>query len=141
MPHETTDTDLKLTDDQLDDIQGDIWSKGFPKYYETYYFFSISRSNVKLFSQCLKDLATHSPPLISTLRKVKGDCKHISDEKEKASASVGNVKIQKIPVSNALIAFTSEGLKLVSAQIKGAHHQALNFLRSKLAFKNQKVYV
>ena len=134
-----------LTDHQLDNIQGDIWGKGFPKYYETYYFFSIKDSKEKLFAQCLKDLATRSPPLISTLRKVRDDQDRISEQKKEAVAETKrrgipekDVILPKIPISNALIAFTIKGLKAVSYPIKGIHHQVLNCLRYKLAFKKKK---
>jgi hypothetical protein len=131
--------------DHLDNIQGDIWSKGFPKYYETYYFFSIKDSNEKLFAQCLKDLATRSPPLISTLRKVRDDQGRISEHKKAVAEAKRrgipekDVILPKIPVSNALIAFTFKGLKAVSCPIKGIHHQVLNCLRYKLVFKKKKV--
>ena len=129
-----------LTDHQLDNIQGDIWSKGFPKFYETYYFFSIE--NAKLFAQCLNNLATHSPPLISTLRKVKDDQVRIAKAKEEAVEAAKRKGIPekdvippKIPISDALIAFTSKGLKAVSYLLKSIHHQVLNCLRYKLVFK------
>jgi hypothetical protein len=131
-----------LTGHQLDNIQGDIWSRGFLKYYETYYFFSIKQSNANIFAQCLKDLATHSPPLISTLRKVRDEYVLISKQKEEAAAAAKkrgipekDVNLPKIPISNALIAFTSKGLKTVSYPIRGIHHQVLSRLRYKLAFK------
>lgn len=135
-----------LTEHQLDNIQGDIWGKGFPKYYETYYFFSIKDSNETLFAQCLKDLATRSPPLISSLRKVRDDQDRISEQKKEAAAEAKrrgipekDVILPKIPNSNALIAFTIKGLAAVSHPIKGIHHQVLNCLRYKLAFKNNLV--
>ena len=109
-----------LTEDQLDNIQGDIWSKGFPKFYETYYFFSIA--DAKLFSPCLKELVAKK--LISTLRKVREDQNEIfaKNEKEKKEAKERGVpeegvELSKIPKSNALIAFTSQGLQVVSYPI------------------------
>ena len=128
------------TDHQLNlnDIQGDIWSKGFPKFYETYYFFSIEPSNAKLFAQCLKDLS----PLISTLKKVKEDQDRITKAKAEAVEAAKKQGILekdviplRIPVSNALIAFTSKGLKAVSYPLKGIHHLVLNCIRYKLSFK------
>jgi hypothetical protein len=114
----------------LDDIQGDIWSKGFPKYYETYYFFSIkpgeSNTNAKLFAQCLKDLVVPSRRLISTLRMARADQDRITAQKTEAAAEAKRrgipekeVTLPKIPMSNALIAFTFKGLKAVSHRIKG----------------------
>ena len=114
-----------LTERQLDTIQGDVWSKGFPKYYETYYFFSINSSNTKIFAKCLNDLATKSPPLISSLRKVRDDRVRIDEETKAAIAEARGRGIPeeqiippRIPISNALIAFTSKGLKIVSYLIK-----------------------
>ena len=44
--------------EKLEDIlQGDIWSKGFPKYYETYYLFQINPQRAKDFAQNLRTLA------------------------------------------------------------------------------------
>lgn len=128
-------TDLpSLTDQQLDNIQGDIWSRGFPKFYETYYFFSIE--NAKLFAPCLKNLVTHSPPLISSLRKVKDDQERIAKAKvEEAKRQGIPEKDVRIPVSNALIAFTSKGLQTVSYPIKSTHQKVLNCLSYKLVVK------
>ena len=122
----------------LNDIQGDIWSKGFPKFYETYYFFSIEPSKAKIFAQCLKDL----PPLISTLKKVKEDQDRITKARaedieaaKKKGIPEKDVTPRKIPISNALIAFTYKGLKTVIYPIKCIHHPVLNCLRYKMAFQ------
>jgi len=107
------------------DVQGDIWSKGFPKYHEAYYFFVIK--DAVLFRTALAKLATDPSdqiltagnkekrlPLISTLDKVLADQAYIS-----ANGAGGGWKPEKdrIPVSNALIAFTITGLANVSARI------------------------
>jgi hypothetical protein len=102
-----------LTEDQLDDIQGDIWSKGFPKFNETYYFFSIA--DAKLFSPCLKELVAKK--LISTLRKVRDDQNEIFAKNKEAEERGIPEELRKIPKSNALIAFTSQGLQVVSYPI------------------------
>lgn len=107
-----------LRDDQFDDVQGDIWSKGFPKYYETYYFFAIKPDNVKLFAQSLKELVTQPTPLISTLRKVKEDQAAIRGRKEQAAAVAQKLGTSEkddslLPIANALIAFTRKGLDAV----------------------------
>jgi hypothetical protein len=108
-----------LSDDQLKNIQGDIWSRGFPKDYETYYLFSIIDG--KLLGPCLNDLASHSPPLISTLEKVRKDRTEIFQRKARAvdeakakGISKEAVVLPKLPKTNALIAFTYKGLKAVS---------------------------
>lgn len=111
-----------LSSDQLKNIQGDIWSRGFPKYYETYYFFSII--NAKIFSPCLNDLATHVPSLISTLYDVQEHRSEISQRKARAvdeakakGLSKENIVLPTLPIINALIAFTYKGLKAVSFPI------------------------
>ena len=117
----TNDGPPSLTEKQLDNIQGDIWSKGFPKYYETYYFFAIKPGNAKFFAQSLKDLVTQSPPLISTLRSVKKDRARIQEWKDQAGAQAKTLGTQAkydslLPISNALIAFTRKGLDAVRSQ-------------------------
>lgn len=107
-----------LTEEQLDNIQGDVWSKGFPKFYETYYFFTIKPDNVKLFAQSLKELVTQPNPLISTLRKVKKDQAVIRERKKKAAAVAERSDTPRkddslLPIANALIAFTRQGLDAV----------------------------
>jgi hypothetical protein len=102
-----------------DNIQGDLFSRGFPKYDETYYFFSITKSAVsgKQFHQLLPELARKE---ISTLQKVLTDWKDI-DAARKADIEAGrkpdpvNFRATSIPKSNALIAFSMAGLKKVSA--------------------------
>ena len=107
-----------LTEEQLDNIQGDIWSKGFPKYYETYYFFAIKPDNARLFAQSLKELVTQEAPLISTLRKVKEDRASIQGRKEQIAAVAQKLGTPEeddtlLPMANALIAFTRKGLDAV----------------------------
>ena len=110
-----------LTPEQLEQIQGDIWTKGFPKYHETYYFFSIKTDKEGLFSQCLKVLAKQTPPLISSLKKVRDDHIFIFEERGKYIAGQKRKGIPEkeihppiVPVANALIAFTNKGLEAVS---------------------------
>ena len=112
---------MSLTPKQLGNIQGDIWSKGFPKYYEIYYFFLIS--DAKLFSKCLPGLTAHSaqsPSLISTLEMVRGDQAKIPRKRAEVAKVQGipeqhvDLPQNKISMSNALIAFSSEGLQVVS---------------------------
>jgi hypothetical protein len=109
---------MSLTTDQLRNIQGDIWSKGFPKYYETYYLFSIVQATS--FPECLKKLVAQKPPLISTLEMVRDDQNSIVNKKlvheaaKKANTSLETSSPPKSTIVNALIAFTSKGLKAVS---------------------------
>jgi len=127
----------ELTGEQLEVIQGDIWSKGFPKFNETYYLFSIATGveNAKAFAQCLRTLATHQPPLISNLNKAKEDQRKVAAEL--ANARKESRARNTIPVPNALIAFTGKGLEVVSgtsaSATSGPRNQKLRCLRSKLA--------
>ena len=112
------DNPPSLTEEQLDNVQGDIWSKGFPKFYETYYFFAIKQENKKLFARSIRELFAQPKPLISSLRTVKEDQARIQGRKEQAAAvariSGSPEKDESLmPVSNALIAFTREGLDAV----------------------------
>ena len=109
---------MGLTGAQLQNIQGDIWSQGFPKYHETYYFFTIKPDNEKIFAGCLKKLVEDPTPLISNLQKVKEDQKRIKSQTDQPGPVAGNSGAQGIgkpllPVKNALIAFTSKGLNAV----------------------------
>ncbi|ERF69422.1 hypothetical protein EPUS_05967 [Endocarpon pusillum Z07020] len=119
-PPPVVDLHPVLTPEQLGTIQGDIWTKGFPKYHETYYFFSIKTGKASLFSQRLKVLATQTPPLISSLKKARDDHNFISMEREKYITAEKLKGIPKkeihpptVPIANALIAFTSKGLKAI----------------------------
>jgi hypothetical protein len=94
----------------IDNVQGDVWSKGFKKLNETYYFFRITAGKELDFSQSLKVLMQQSPTLISNLAKAK-ETRQIAN----------GTKINdggKAEISNALIAFTFRGLKTVSLQRK-----------------------
>jgi hypothetical protein len=125
-----------LDGEQLKKIQGDIWRKGFPKYHETYYFFSIDTSKAKVFCANLKTLATDTTPLISSLLKVYGDQVSIDkiQAEFKAEKEAGRVKkdaiLPPIPMVNALIAFTSAGLQVVSNAVNCVGHEALSCPRS-----------
>ncbi|KAF2001300.1 Dyp-type peroxidase [Amniculicola lignicola CBS 123094] len=108
-------------------VQGDIWSRGFPKRFETYYLFTINGgdSNEKQFSQCLRKLTETTTedgtPLLSTLAKVKDDHAKILERKREernmmeCRSDVTNDEDDHpvYPVANALIAFTSEGLNAI----------------------------
>ncbi|KAK1757120.1 Dyp-type peroxidase [Echria macrotheca] len=106
--------------EKLEDVlQGDIWSRGFPKYHETYYLFQINPLKTTEFAKNLKSLVidksqvTNKPSLISSLKMVKGDWEKIDAEKKRAEAA--HQEPQKLPVANALIAFTFKGLKALQA--------------------------
>ena len=82
-------------------VQGDLFSRGFPKYFETYYFFSIVSGKEKEFSKALAVLAKSGQ--ISSLTKVREDW-HAIDHR---------IPGVVIPISNALIALSKSGLDKV----------------------------
>lgn len=90
------------------DIQGDVWSKGFLKHNETYYFFSIADQKQKIFSQCLKKLAAQvgDASLITSLTQA---------QKDRDKAGEARALNQIAIISNAMIAFTRIGLDVVSS--------------------------
>src|ERR1700746_1955136 len=90
----------------IHNVQGDVWSKGFPKSNETYYFFTIAEGKEKSFSKCLKKLATKmgDRSLISTLAMAQTDQGRKADARDAGTLA---------PLSNALIAFTMKGLDAV----------------------------
>ena len=137
---------VPLTENQLDNIQGDIWSKGFPKYYEKYYFFAINRDNAKLFPQCMQDLFTQSPPLISSLRKVKKDQADLQEQKKRVLAEAkgsGNLvkDVSLVPVANALIAFTRKGLDAVRSLLKVVRAKEVQFVSRLQEVQAAAIYV
>jgi len=81
----------------LDNVQGDLFSRGFPKISETYYFFSIVPGKEKDFSKALTALGKSGQ--ISSLNKVLADWVKVD------GAPKGDI----VPVSNALIAFSKTG--------------------------------
>ncbi|KAK3345917.1 hypothetical protein B0T25DRAFT_505989 [Lasiosphaeria hispida] len=103
--------DQKLETEQLNDIQGDIWSKGFPKNNETYYRFQIAPGSASTFAHRLRKMVTEQPSLISNLTTVIGDQGKITKEKQRAKAA--GVEPETLPMANALIAFTFKGLQVI----------------------------
>ena len=101
----------------LDDLQGDLWSRGFPKFNETYYFFSIADSKEKEFRTALKALVSEPDKYISSLTKVRKDW-DLVDEAAKRNHEIKTDPTAKkdiIDISNALIAFSKAGLDKVSS--------------------------
>lgn len=128
-----------MTPAQLLDVQGDIWSKGFPKYNETYYFFTIEQP--KDFTLCLRELLKGERPLISNLARVKQDQDDNADAKkkaeDKAKAEGKTAKDAVIIVkdlANALIAFSFAGLKLVCFQPMNRYSRVLKSSRFRAIF-------
>lgn len=96
----------------LENVQGDIFSRGFSKRNETYYFFTID--NGKDFVKALKQLI---PDHISSLATVidQWTRKDGIDEVAKWNRTPANAKNPKpdVEVKNALIALSMKGLEKV----------------------------
>ena len=101
----------------LDNVQGDLFSRGFPKYNEVYYLFSIVPGKEKDFSKALKTLVSEKDKYISSLTKVLADWA-IVDAAAKENRAIGDpAKKEIVPTSNALIAFSKRGLDKVSVRL------------------------
>ena len=103
-------------------VQGDLFSRGFPKIHETYYFFSIIAGKEKEFTQKLAVLGKSGQ--ISNLTKVLADWKKIDSRPQGAI----------IDVSNALIAFSMKGLEKIQAGLGGTGLQLASLKESDPAF-------
>ena len=100
----------------LDDLQGDLFNRGFPKFNEVYYFFHIASGKEKEFSQKVKNLVSGEDKHISSLKKVLEDWKGVDAAAVKNHATEDPAKKEIVPTLNALIAFTKSGLDRVSVQ-------------------------
>ena len=101
----------------LEDLQGDLFNRGFPKYHEVYYFFNIHVS--KEFAQNVKTLVAGEDKHISSLKKVLQDWEKVDTAavKNRANRAAGNnAPSEIVPTVNALIAFSKRGLDQVSTQ-------------------------
>lgn len=105
----------------LENLQGDLFSRGFPKYKETYYFFSIVPGKEQDFTKFLGQLGRSEQ--ISSLKKVLGDW----------TAIQCTSKDYIIDITNALIAFTRAGLDRVGLHIQMASNQKTDWSRFNLA--------
>ncbi|ERF74220.1 hypothetical protein EPUS_03410 [Endocarpon pusillum Z07020] len=106
----------------LDNVQGDLFSRGFPKIKETYYFFSIVPGKEKDFSTALAALGNSGK--ISSLKKVLDDWVKVD----------GAPKNEIVPVSNALIAFSKTGLDKIQTGLTGRGLDLDNLTTSDPAF-------
>ncbi|KAL9045577.1 MAG: hypothetical protein Q9214_001401 [Letrouitia sp. 1 TL-2023] len=98
----------------LENIQGDLFSRGFPKLNETYYFFSIVPNQEKDFTKALNVLGKSR--LISSLKEVLDHWARIDEFKAKQHAQPSvDFSSVTIPMANALIAFTKKGLDKIQA--------------------------
>ena len=99
-----------------DDVQGDLFSRGFPKFNEVYYFFHIRAGKEKEFSQKVKLLVSGEEKHISSINKVLEDWKKVDAAAAKNHATDDPAQKEWVPTSNALIAFSKPGLDRVSDQ-------------------------
>ncbi|KAK0639473.1 hypothetical protein B0T16DRAFT_463145 [Cercophora newfieldiana] len=113
----------------LSDIQGDVWSKGFPKYNETYYLFTIKQERAADFARALRNMVTHQPHLISNLPTVKNNWAEIVTHKQ-AAGSAGSKK-ERLPMPNALIAFTYKGLETIQSGLASPKSLKLVMIRDR----------
>ena len=104
----------------LDNVQGDLFSRGFPKIHETYYFFSILKE--KEFPQRLAALGKSGQ--ISNLTKVMDHWKVVD------ARAQGEI----INVSNALIAFSMKGLSKIQDGLGGTGLELAKLEESDPAF-------
>ena len=101
----------------LDDIQGDLFNRGFPKFHEVYYFFHIVSKKEQEFSQKLKTLVSGEEKYISSLKMVLEDWKRVDAAAKKNRTIDDPAKIEVVPTCNALIAFSKSGLDKVRSVI------------------------
>ena len=99
----------------LDNVQGDLFSRGFPKYNESYYFFTIASDHETDFCKALKILVSEKDKHISSLAKALADWAKVDDVAKNNRENPAHK--QFIPTSNALIAFTKRGLDKVSVRL------------------------
>jgi hypothetical protein len=92
-------------------VQGDVFSRGFPKHYEIYYFFSINEG--KNFPKAVGTLM--SKKHISNLKQVIDDWGVIDKDKEEAEKTRTKAPLREM--AHALIGFSSSGLKKLSPLI------------------------
>ena len=101
----------------LDNVQGDLFNRGFPKYHEVYYLFSIVSGKEKEFSKALKTLVSEKDKYISSLTKVLADWAKVDAVVQKNRDLKDSDKKEIVPISNALIAFSKRGLDKVSVRL------------------------
>ena len=98
------------------DVQGDLFSRGFPKFNEVYYFFHITSGKEKEFCQKLKMLVSSEEKHISSINKVLEDWKQIDAARAKNRTIEDPAEKEWVTTVNTLIAFAKPGLDRVSYQ-------------------------
>ncbi|KAK5657380.1 hypothetical protein OQA88_2950 [Cercophora sp. LCS_1] len=111
----------------LNDIQGDLWSKGFPKYNEAYYLFTINQERAADFARELRNMVVNQSHLISSLPMVQNNWVDISSHKQAA----GPAGSEKLPMPNALIAFTYKGLETIQSGLSKPKSLKLTLIRER----------
>ena len=101
----------------LDNVQGDLFSRGFPKFNETYYFFSIVPGKEKDFSKALKILVSEKDKYISTLTKSLADWAKVDAAAKRNHTKEKGAEKEIVLTSNALIAFSKRGLDKVTDRL------------------------
>ena len=104
-----------MDEDAKANLQGDLFSRGFPKFHELYYLFSIVPGKEKDFSKALRTLVSQKDEHISSLVKVLGDWEKIDAAAKKNRTIADPTKKEIVSVSNALIAFSKTGLDKASS--------------------------
>ena len=111
-----------MAEEPLDNVQGDLFSRGFPKFNEVYYFFSIVSGKEKDFSKALKTLVSERDKHISSLTKVLADWAKVDAAAKKNRTIEDTTQKEIVPISNALIAFSKRGLDKVSVRLSQLTH-------------------
>ena len=109
-----------MADIKLDNVQGDLFNRGFPKFNESYYFFSIAQGEEKNFCKALKTLVSEKDKYISSLTKALADWAVVDEAAKKNREDPSHKEF--IPISNALIAFTKRGLDRVGCRLSYPTH-------------------
>lgn len=100
-----------------DDVQGDLFSRGFPKFAEVYYFFNIKSGKEKEFCQKLKTLVSGEEKHISTISKVLEDWKEVDGAAAKNRTVDHPDEKEWVSTVNTLIAFSKPGLDSVRDEL------------------------
>ncbi|KAL9614441.1 MAG: hypothetical protein Q9167_001044 [Letrouitia subvulpina] len=117
----------------LDDIQGDLFNRGFPKFHEVYYFFHIMSTKEKEFSQKVKNLVSGEDKHISSLKKVLEDWKGVDGAARKNRTIDDPAKKEVVPTCNVLIAFSKSGLDKIQTGLTLAGRPSLDLRNLKLS--------
>ena len=102
----------------LHNVQGDLFNRGFPKFNEVYYFFTIAQDMEKDFSKALKALVSEKDKHIFSLTKVLANWVEVDRAASYNWTSEGMINKRIISTANTLIAFSKSGLDRVNTQLE-----------------------